>query len=65
MSELKQDLSKFGVSLTMLFLIIWVVGYIFGRVQLFEWWWFLVLFVIEAIFGFLMLGIMAKVIKRL
>jgi len=64
MSEGKVDLSRFGLSLTSIFLIIWVVGFIFGKVQLFEWWWFLVLFVIEMIVGVFILSLVAKIMKK-
>ena len=64
MSEGKVDLSRLGLSLTSIFLIIWVVGFIFGKTQLFEWWWFLVLFVIEMIVGIFFLVIVAKIMHK-
>lgn len=64
MSENKVDLSRFGLSLTTIFLIIWIVGFIFGKTQLFEWWWFLVLFVIEIIISIFVVGIISKVIRK-
>lgn len=64
MSESKVDLSRLGLSLTSIFLVIWVVGFIFGKVQLFEWWWFLVLFVIELIVSVVIMSIVVKIVKR-
>jgi len=64
MSEGKVDLSRLGLSLTSIFLIIWVVGFIFGKTQLFEWWWFLVLFVIEMIVGIFILSLVAKIMHK-
>ena len=64
MSEAKLDLSRLGLSLTSIFLVIWVVGFIFGKVQLFEWWWFLVLFIVELIIGVVIMSIAVKITKR-
>lgn len=65
MSEGKVDLSKFSLSLTTIFLVIWSIGFIFGERQLFEWWWFLVLFVIELIIGIFMIGLVAKIARKI
>jgi phosphoglycerol transferase MdoB-like AlkP superfamily enzyme len=64
MSEAKVDLSRIGLSLTSIFLVIWIVGFIFGKTQLFEWWWFLVLFVIELVVSIVVMGIAVKIIKK-
>ena len=64
MSDGKVDLSRFGLSLTTIFLVIWVIGFVFGHKQLFEWWWFLVLFIIELIISIFMLGLVAKIVKK-
>jgi len=49
MSNSKLDLSRFGLSLTTIFLVIWVVGFIYGKTQLFEWWWFIIIFILELV----------------